>query len=125
MDMASEYTIYATRCADGAVDRHPLNKKTVWMSALADIERFDHSKECGPHTLLSAQIIRTPWTVAVEPAQSAMSADVVRAGALGYRCPKCQVAVGQPCENLTERRKGTVKPTSWPHSERIALWGGL
>ncbi len=124
MDMASEYTIYATRCADGAVDRHPLTRKTVWTSALADIQRFDR-KECGPHTLLSAQIIRTPWTVAVEPAQSATAAEAVRAGAQGYRCPKCEVGVGQPCENLTERRNGVIKPTSWPHSERIALWGGV
>lgn len=124
MDMASEYTIYTTRCADSAVDRHPLTRKTVWLSALADIQRFDR-KECGPHTLLSAQIIRTPWTVAVEPAQSATAADAVRAGAQGYRCPKCGVSAGQPCENLTERRKGAVKVTSWPHSERIALWGEL
>lgn len=121
---STEFTVYATRCADGAVERHPLSKKTVWLSALADIDRFDN-KECGPHTLLTAQVIRTPWTIAVEPAQSTSSADVVKAGTLQYRCPRCGVDVGKQCENLTERRKGNVAFTSWPHPERITLWGRL
>lgn len=125
MEMASEFTVYATRCADGAVERHQLHKRTAWNWCMNDIERFDRTMSCGPHTLLSAQVIRTPWVVAVEPTQSATSADAVRAGAQKYRCPKCGVAKGQSCENLTERRKGVVKPTSWPHPERIALWGQL
>jgi predicted RNA-binding Zn-ribbon protein involved in translation (DUF1610 family) len=118
------FTVYATRCADGAVERHPLNRRTVWTACLADLEKADH-KPCGPHTLLSAELIRTRWTVAVEPAQSASASDVVKAGALKFRCPSCGVAPGASCENLTERKRGNVTPTSWPHPARIALWGRL
>jgi hypothetical protein len=35
------------------------------------------------------------------------------------RCPKCDVAIGKPCENLNERMRGIKKPTVNPHSERI------
>jgi hypothetical protein len=33
-------------------------------------------------------------------------------------CPKCDVQPGQPCENLTERRRGSVVPTKSAHAER-------
>lgn len=118
------FIVYATRYADGAVERHPLNRRTVWTACLADLERLD-CKSCGPHTLLSAEIIRTRWSVAVEPAQSASASDVVKAGALEFRCQTCGVAVGASCENLTERKRGNTVPTSWPHPARIALWGRL
>lgn len=39
----------------------------------------------------------------------------------GYACPKCEVAVGEICENLTERKRGNVVKTKTPHKERIAL----
>lgn len=118
------FTVYATRCVDGAVERHPLNRRTVWTFCLSDLEKADR-KDCGPHTLLSAEIIRTRWTVAVEPAQSVSASDAVKAGALEFRCPTCGVAIGAQCENLTERKRGNVVLTSWPHPARIALWGRL
>lgn len=41
--------------------------------------------------------------------------------AMVYECPKCDAAIGQPCENLTARHSGTVKYTAAPHQERKLL----
>ena len=38
-------------------------------------------------------------------------------------CPRCQVDAGQPCENLTERKRGNRVPTKNPHEERVPLPG--
>lgn len=36
-------------------------------------------------------------------------------------CPRCGAGVGDPCENLTERKKGNVVPTKKAHEERMPL----
>ena len=43
-----------------------------------------------------------------------------RAG-LTRECPRCGAAVGAPCENLTERRRGNVVATKKAHEERMPL----
>lgn len=43
-----------------------------------------------------------------------------RAG-LTRECPRCGAEVGNPCENLTERKKGNVVPTKKAHEERMPL----
>jgi uncharacterized Zn finger protein (UPF0148 family) len=40
---------------------------------------------------------------------------------LTRECPRCGAAVGSPCENLTERKKGNVVPTKKAHEERMPL----
>lgn len=39
---------------------------------------------------------------------------------LSRECPKCGTGVGEPCENLTLRRRGEHVPTRAPHAERLA-----
>lgn len=39
--------------------------------------------------------------------------------ALTRSCPKCQVEIGEICENLTERRRGNTTATKNPHPERM------
>lgn len=34
-------------------------------------------------------------------------------------CPKCLAELGQPCENLTSRRRGIVEVTKNPHPDRL------
>lgn len=43
-----------------------------------------------------------------------------RAG-LTRECPRCGAAVGNPCENLMERKRGNTVPTKNPHEERMPL----
>lgn len=45
-----------------------------------------------------------------------------RAG-LTRDCPRCDVAIGDACENLTERKRGNVVPTKKPHEDRMPLPG--
>ncbi|MCB5280586.1 hypothetical protein [Arthrobacter sp. ES1] len=40
---------------------------------------------------------------------------------LTRECPRCGAGVGNPCENLTERRRGNVVPTKKAHEERMPL----
>lgn len=47
-----------------------------------------------------------------------------RAG-LTRECPRCGVPVGDPCENLTERKKGNTVPTKKAHEERMPLPGTI
>lgn len=43
-----------------------------------------------------------------------------RAG-LTRECPRCNAGVGNPCENLIERKRGNVVPTKNAHEERLPL----
>lgn len=38
---------------------------------------------------------------------------------LARPCPKCDVQIGYPCENLVSRRQGSIKLTKRPHNERL------
>jgi uncharacterized Zn finger protein (UPF0148 family) len=44
----------------------------------------------------------------------------VRAG-LTRECPRCGAGIGNPCENLMERKRGNTVPTKNPHEERTPL----
>lgn len=45
--------------------------------------------------------------------------EAITENALTRPCPKCQTAPGDPCENLTERRRGNHVHTARPHAERL------
>lgn len=44
---------------------------------------------------------------------------LMQEASLGQECSACQAPVGQPCMNLTLRKKGEEKPTRWPHPARV------
>lgn len=49
-------------------------------------------------------------------------------GAIHRVCPTCSAAVGAPCMNLLERRRGVEKQVRWPHDARVdwpKVWEGL
>lgn len=47
--------------------------------------------------------------------------EVTASAGLSRDCPRCGAAVGSPCENLLERKRGRLVPTKNPHDERTPL----
>ncbi len=113
------FTVYVLRCADGAVDKHGLIRRSV-RDALVDLERHDENRECGPHVLLSASVSRSPW---VMPLGADWTTENIRVKALHNPCPRCNAPAHALCVNLAERRRDVVAFTKWPHSARIELLG--
>jgi hypothetical protein len=49
--------------------------------------------------------------------------EITARNGLSRPCPRCNVDVGRPCENLSERKRGNSVPTKNPHEERVPLPG--
>lgn len=123
--------VYAIQCGkDGEVERHRIFDQTNRSLIEQEIKRMDSNRGrwCGPHALVTATVTMTDWIPVgpdfVEPTfGKPTAAELIRAGALRHPCPKCGVAVGTPCENLTARYKhGRHMEIARPHQERIDLW---
>lgn len=119
------FKFYAVRCSDGAVERHATARGTRLDLAMIEAQRKDvTSSRCGPHDVAEATVTMTEWTTVAETLGEIEVADrsveQVRREAEARPCPRCDVAPGTPCENLTvRRREGRVQPTTWPHAERF------
>lgn len=123
------FSVYALKCADGTAERHPLDHRTMRNLAMLEMVRLNKREmSCGPHTLLTAKVSRSPWVEVVdlndlEPLVDPVAVALqLKTAPLAYACPRCGADVGARCENLTERRKGRVELTIWPHPARTELW---
>lgn len=115
----------AVWCGDGVVERHATTRGTRLDLAMIEARRKDvTSARCGPHDVAEATVTMTEWTTVAETLGEIEVADrtaeQIKADAEMRDCPRCDAMIGNPCENLTvRRREGRVQPTTWPHAERF------
>lgn len=116
-----KFTVYALRCADGTIERHQIEYRTKRNLALLLLESVDR-RGCSPHTLLRAEVSRSPWEEVKDLEPDEDPSIQIKVGSKRYACPRCGAAAGEDCLNLVERRAGRLVPCRWPHKERIDVW---
>lgn len=96
---------------------------------LEDLEQFQQDAE-GVVSALKRLIEDNPPTWLPEDLRDAATAaqasnsrlrEVTASAGLTRECPRCGTGVGDPCENLLERKRGNTVPTKNPHQERLPL----
>ncbi len=80
---------------------------------------------CDPRVLadriLKAETGKPSYQIAEEFYDMQDAREKAIAACVTMACPKCGVAADEPCENLSERKRGNRKPTVSPHEDRINL----
>lgn len=110
-DLEFRRTYIEHRCRPEDLDRH----RHVAEGVVAALEQL---LEDNPPQWLQSDLQEAD--VAARTSYSALQQITARAG-LTRECPRCQVGIGTPCENLTERRRGNTVPTKNAHAERMPL----
>lgn len=112
-DVEFRRTYVEHRCRPEDLERYSLVAEGV-------IEGLKRLIEDNPPRWLSSDL-QAAGTAAHET-YAALQEVTARAG-LTRDCPRCEVAAGDACENLTERKRGNVVATKKPHEERMPLPG--
>lgn len=109
-------------CEPGDVEAHDSRRITAIDSLQRLIEDMPHTDTAETHVDHEWRRENLARLNALRDDRSQIQQELlemVNADGLTRSCPKCDVEIGRPCENLTSRRQGRTKVTKHPHAERL------